>query len=277
MVAALCLYVDDSGNRLPDHRGGTTPKWFGLGGILLWEKDENAAREQYAAFRSTWINYLPLDIPLHSYEIRQRKGPFSWLKTDADVASRFYSDLQGLVMAQPVLATACVIDRAGYAARYFDKYDVAKRWALCKTAFAVLLERTVKYAAPKGARLRVYVERTDQKTDRQMLEYYRELRTTGMPFDGSRMATYTPLGADVLSVTLYDFKTKDKTSPLMQLADLCLYPLCNAGYDQSGRDYRAMVEHRKLIDSVLDPSERKTLGIKYSCFDQRQEAAVQKA
>jgi hypothetical protein len=274
MVQALSLYVDDSGSRFPDKRrggGGHNPsQWFGLGGILLKESDEARVVERYEEFRERWREHLHADAPLHSSDIRQRKGPFAWLTKDAAVRDRFHDDLSALVTSLPILCTACVIDRGGYAARYYKIYDETKRWWLCKTALAVLLERTVKYALREGCVVRVYVERSDKEIDRCMRSYYDDLRTKGLPFDQNSMASYAPLDASALAKTLYDFKTKTKRSRIMQLADLCLYPLCTAGYNKNSRPYQSLVESQKLIDCVLSAEEVRTMGIKYSCFDGQQ-------
>jgi hypothetical protein len=238
-----------------------------MGGILLREADEAAIRERLDAFRAAWRDRLPLDVPLHSYDIRQGKGAYEWLRQDHEVRASFMNAVARLVSSSPILCTACVIDRAGYAKRYFDKYDANNRWLLCKTALSVLLERTVKYVGLQDGVVRVYAERTNEQIDRALEGYYKELRTNGMPFDGSAMTAYQPPDPAVFKATLYDFKVKDKSSPLMQLADLCLYPVCNGGYNKSGRDYKMLLDERKLIDTVLAPEHVRTMGIKYSCFE----------
>jgi hypothetical protein len=269
MVQALHLYIDDSGSRHPDRepRDAGANTWFGLGGVLLRESDEGDARGRFDAFRTRWAMHLH-EAPLHSHEIRQRKGPFAWLKTsEPEESAAFFAGIGELIAASPILCTACVIDRSGYMARYLPKYDASKRWALCKTAFSVLLERAVKYALREKCLLRVFVERSDKATDARMLAYYDELREVGMPFAPSSMASYLPLEANAFRNTLYDFKTKNKSSPMMQLADVCLYPICRAGYDRTGRDYQSLVVSRKLIDCVVPHDDVRFFGVKYSCFD----------
>jgi hypothetical protein len=273
MADVLNLYVDDSGSRLPDRKvGHNSSRWFGLGGVLINERDEGRARQMYAAFRQGWEGKL-LGRHLHSNEIRQKQGPFSWIVSEPDDGAAFIGDLNRLLVDAPLLCTACVINRAGYASRYFEKYDEAQRWQLCKTAFSVLLERTVKFAVQRGQVVRVLVERTDKVTDRCMRQYYDALRTSGMPFNPGSMALHQPLGAEVFRERLYEFRTKKKTSPMMQLADLCLYPLCIAGFRTDGRDYQSLKANRKRVNDVLAPGDTSTLGIKYSCFDDPKAAA----
>jgi hypothetical protein len=268
-VPALSLYVDDSGTRHPDHKaaGGFEGfDWFGLGGFLVNEEDEDPIRSRYDAFRAEWAGRVAIEVPLHSHKIRQGIGAFGWLRSEPREASRFLGGLAALIEDIPIRCTACVIDRPGHRARYSATYGPEQRWSLCRTAFSVLLERASKVAAKEGRRLRVYVEESDKKTDANMRRYYDELRANGQPFNAATMARYEPLDAEAFRATLYDLKFKRKTSALMQLADLSLYPVCRAGYDARGRDYQ-MLARKKLIDCFLAPEETERVGIKYSCFE----------
>jgi hypothetical protein len=76
-------------------------------------------------------------------------GSFAWLGTDSAKEQDFLSDLEWMVLGPPVVGLACVVDRPGYVARYADRYETP--WLLCKTAFAILAERAVKYATKCGA------------------------------------------------------------------------------------------------------------------------------
>jgi hypothetical protein len=260
-----CLYVDDSGTRHPDHvplKPGDV-NWFGLGGILINERDEDLVRAAHGALYSRWPQLG--SAPLHSHEIRMSKGTFSFLHADPTKREQFMADLSRFIVEAPVLGHACVIHRPGYMARYAALYG-ERRWLLCKTAFSVLLERAVKFVTAKSARLRVHVEKTDKDTDARMAAYYKELRATGMPFAPDTSSKYRPLGGSELSHGLYDLKFKNKSSPLIQLADLYLWPICKSGYG-SIRPFTALRESNRLIDCVLDDTTRPEQGIKYSCFD----------
>jgi hypothetical protein len=138
---------------------------------------------------------------------------------------------------------------------------------LCKTAFTVVVERSAKFARDSGRKLRIYVEKSDKTTDRLLRDYYDELRTTGHPFDVASASKYVPLTPAELRETLYEFKTKDKSSPLMQVADVLLWPMCIGGYDPSNRSYIALKDAGTLIDCKLAPEELPHKGIKYSCWD----------
>ena len=179
----------------------------------------------------------------------------------------FMTDVTTLITSQPLTAIGAIVDRPGYNARYAH-YGRA-RWSLCKTTFMVLVERAAKFARRYNCRLRVYVEKSDQKTDRRIKGYYDELRLTGQPFNGPNSAQYQPLSAADFGSTLYEFRTKNKTSPLMQLADLILWPICIGGYDPANRSYRALRDTNVLIDTKIDESEIRTMGVKYSCWELR--------
>lgn len=267
VVAALNLYLDDSGTRHPDREVGRQPAhghdWFAMGGILLRDEDEDVVRAKHASFCAEWA----IDYPLHSTEIRASSKNFKWVNTLPPARrGQFMEGLGTLVTSEELTALACVIDRPGYNHRYTARYG-RQRWLLCKTAFNVVVERAAKYARSRGCRLRVFVEKSDKETDEMLRSYYDHLRTHGHPFDGDAAAKYAPLTAGELAHTLYDFKTKAKSSPPMQLADLCLWPICMGGYTPTNRAYDALRRAGTLIDSKLEPGEVVERGIKYSCWE----------
>jgi Protein of unknown function (DUF3800) len=267
MVEVLHLYMDDSGTRHPDRNPGRRAQhgydWFGLGGVLIRQEDEDAARHLHRNFCERW----KIEAPLRSADIRAKSEKFHWLKhLSAAELERFLEDLYVTMAGAPVIGIGCTIDRPGYNQRYREIYG-RQRWLLCKTAFSVTVERSAKYARGIGYRLKVFVERGDKDTDRQIEGYYDELRARGMPFSHDTSGKYAPLSAAQLSETLYEFRTKQKTSPLVQLSDLYLWPMCMGGYDKGNRPYARLMNDRKLIDSILDDADVPHLGFKYSCFD----------
>lgn len=267
MVAATTFYIDDSGTRHPDHIVIPTHHgrdWFALGGVLINDEDIVDAKQCIDEFRQRWPQTA--NMPLHSVEIRGCHSNFKWLGVDHDTKRRFLTELEALLLGLPVTGLACVIDRPGYNTRYRGKYG-RQRWALCKTAFAVAVERASKYALQRERKLRVYVEQTDKKEDRIIKGYYDTLRANGSWFNPDTSGKYRPMTAEEFKSTLYEFRTKKKSSPLMQIADLYLWPICIGGYDKTNHPYTRLMEAGKLIDCVLPPEEIKTQGIKYSCFD----------
>ncbi len=259
--------MDDFGTRNPDKKIGKRAQhgydWFAVGGVLVKEEDEPEARRRHKDFCERWdITY-----PLHSSEIRGRSLNFLWLEdASEEVRKRFLEELYCFMRDCPVLGLACVIDRPGYAKRYAERYG-DKRWLLCKTAFTVAVERAAKYARSMGYKLRVMPERCNKPDDRRLKEYYEALRSEGMPFATDTSGKYAPLTATELSETLHEFRTKNFTSPMAQLADLFLWPMCLGGYHESNRPYARLNADGKLIESQIPPDEWPVRGSKYSCFD----------
>jgi Protein of unknown function (DUF3800) len=270
MPKVMCLYLDDSGTRNPDRK---LPQqfmfrdWFALGGFITKEEDEGLIETAHAGFCDKWgINY-----PLHSYDIRAETKDFTWVsalqKKDYD---QFMRDLADVLLGAPVIGHACVVDRPGYNKRYREKYG-RQTWMLCRTAFAVVVERAAKYARTNKCKLRVYVEEGDKTADDMIRSYYKALRTDGMPFGGDNMAKYAPLTKEELAETLYDLKFKAKTSALIQIADLYAYPLARGGYDPDYFPYTQLKTSNRIIDCLLKEEELPHLGIKYSCFELAEE------
>jgi hypothetical protein len=265
LAKSFHLYLDDSGSRDLDRpvNANSGSRWIGLGGVLVADRHEALIRANLAAFCARWN----IVVPLHSYDIRGRVNAFSWLaNAQEEMRSRFYRELTELIIGQPFYATACVIDRLGYDVRYREKYG-KRRWAMSKTAFTIVVERAAKFAALQDHGLKVYFEQHSKKEDRAILSYYNEMRTIGQPFNSQTSAKYTPLKAAKFQSILKDCQQKKKSSPMVQLADLVLFPLCVGRYDANHRAYTTLVEHGKIIDSVIPAEQLASIGVKYSCFD----------
>lgn len=170
------------------------------------------------------------------------------------------------MLALPVIGIACVIDRPGYNIRYKEIYQ-ENRWHLCKTAFAIAVERTIKICQERDRRLRVYVERSGPLEERMLKSYYDTLKQKGHWFDGTEAARYEPLEASTYVNCLYEFRVKHKTSPLMTIADLYLWPMCIGGYHLGNKPYQALRAAGKLVDCHVKPQDVRSRGIKYSCFE----------
>jgi hypothetical protein len=266
MPKVLNLYIDESGTRHPLKKQGKTPAhgrdWFALGGILINETHEADARKLHAEFCKKWN----IENPLHSTEIRSETNNFRWLRTiPQEEKLAFLEELYGLMREMPVIGIACVIDRPGYNMRYKEKFT-GNTWMLCKTAFAVLVERAAKIAIKDGYKLRIAPARCNKTEDKLLKSYYDEMCAAGMPFDEANSRNYSPLSPHEFSETLYEFKLKANTSPMSQLADLYLWPICIGGYDPQNRPYKRLVGDGKLIEQHLNRDEIRNLGTKYSCF-----------
>ena len=262
------LYVDDSGTRHPDRREPTSKvgDWFGLGGFLIKAEDEPRARELHKTFTDKW----EITSPLHSVKIRYSSGSFKWLDNLSKPQSReFWSDLDKMIQDLPIICNCCVIDRPGYHARYYEKYG-RQRWHLCKSAFTILCERAAKFASLQDRRLKVFVEETDRVADKRIRTYFREMRDGGMPFSEGNSEKYGPLSQEELKFRLLDLGFKKKSSPMIQLADLVLYPLCRAPYDQLYRPWKSLCNAGQVIDQHLKDEQLSQLGMKRYCFDSKQ-------
>lgn len=267
MENVVNFYLDDSGTRHPNHRPGKMAahgyQWFSLGGILINDDDERQARDLYGEFCEKWN----LGSSLHSSEIRSQKDNFLWLRgLEKEKELEFYEELYCLMRDAPITGIACVIDRPGYNGRYAEQYN-ANSWMLCKTAFCVVVERAVKFIHAKGKRVRILPEKCNKPEDNLIREYYRDLKMTGMPFDNKSSGKYAPLASEDFSGALYELKFKQKSSPLIQLADLYLWPMCMGGYHRSNRTYKRLKDDGKLIECHLTEGEIDVLGTKYSCFE----------
>jgi len=258
--------MDDSGTRAPNrdplryHKN--TREFFALGGVLIDEEAEAAARKLFDEFCTRWsIGY-----PLHSVEIRHRRDRFLWLGRDRSERDKFMKDLSRTLLSLDILGLACVIDRPGYDARYREQYG-HRQWHLCQTAFSIAVERAVKYARKIDRKLRVLPERTSKVDDDRLVRYYDDLRTSGPPFAKASSARYSPLTAIELRETLHEIRFKTKSSPMAQVADLYLWPIALAGYEPENRAYAALRCSGRLIESRLSPAQADAGGSKYSCFE----------
>jgi hypothetical protein len=240
--------------------------YFALGGILIHEDDIGALVAAHHTFTAKW----QITGPLHSTRIRGRRGTFAWLGKDASKESDFLIDLETMILGLPITGIACVVDRPGYVARYAERYK--EPWLLCKTAFAILAERAAKYAASCDAQLEIYFEESGEHEDRAIQSYARALRKEGMPFDATTSSGYQALrGEDFRSIIVGLPKRVTKKVPMMQISDLVLYPMVKGGYDPGYRPYVKLMEAAQIIDGELDPKDRPSLGVKYSCFDKKKE------
>lgn len=266
MVKQLNFYMDDSGTRRPNRSplafNRSRDEFFALGGILIDEDDEQLAREKVESFKEKW----GMDYPLHSVEIRNSTENFTWLRRGDIPYEKFMSELTALLIDLPVLGLACVVDRPGYDARYREKY-ARRQWHLCQTAFSIAIERATKEAIARDAKLNVYPERCSKKDDERLKRYWSELRNSGHPFSTDAAAAYSPLNSAQFAKTLYELKFKYKSSPMVQIADLFLWPLAKGGYNPNYLPYLKLAESGKIVGNNLHQAEQLHRGCKYSCFE----------
>jgi hypothetical protein len=271
MTKKYLLYFDDTGGRDPDkssyqrheeRRDGMD--CFGYGGFLIKEEDVKEFIKNHNAFRQHWN----IDYPLHSSKIRGGHGKFGWLKKPEN-AGQFLPALQDYLLSQPIICIACIIDRPGYVERYKERHQ-EKLWYMSQSAFYILIERAAKFADKNGRKLEIYFEQNGRKEDRDITRYMRELKKSGNPFNKNSSDQYNPLTTDDYKrIILGEPRRKTKNVPMIQIADLVLYPMAKAGYDPQYWPYKALRDNGKLIDCLLSEEELASCGIKYSCFDRK--------
>ena len=265
MNSEIHLFFDDTGSRQPDRlpvgKRQDGMDCFGLGGILVKQEDIRTVLRAHRSFCDRWdIHY-----PLHSYEIRGGRGRFSWLK-NPERALEFLPALNDFLVGLPVVGIGAIIHRPGYSAQVHDD-GVGQPWPMDKEAFSDLIERSAEYARSNERRLRIFFEGSGKREDRDIVAFMRELKQKGVPFDGRNSLVHRRLIADEFrKLVLGEPKRRTKKTPLLQIADLYLYPMAKAGYDSSYKPYRALMTAGRLIDAVLLPEERAVNGIKYSYF-----------
>jgi len=265
MAEEYCLYIDDSGSRLPDYEEPNRNDGvdcFALGGVLFKKSDKNKIKDAHTNFCEQWeLNY-----PLHSSEIRGPRDNFIWLG-DSEVNQAFMESLNDLLISIPVTGFAAVIHRPGYNAKYKEKYG-DQRWRLCKTAFCILVERVCKHLKEKGGKLEIFFEEVGKREDNDLINYCKELKRKGSPFNPENSSKYGELNnEDYKKIILGEPQRKKKFNRTTQLADLFLYPMLKGGYDPNYRPYKTLMKEGKIIDALLLESEIEKLGVKYSCFE----------
>lgn len=261
------LYIDDSGSRFPD-KGTELVRadgmdHFALGGVLIHESEKDSVRNQYISFCKDWN----IEYPLHSTKIRGRRNDFKWLEQSTKINERFLENLELFLVSLPVIGFAAVIHRPGYNLRYEERYR-GKRWLMCKTAYTILVERVCKYVQLQNGNLEVRFEEVGKFEDRAIVQYARDLKKEGMPFNKETSEKYGCLAPnDFQNVILGEPKRKTKDNLFVQIADLYLYPMVKRKYEPSYNPWVQLFENKKVIDALLKDSELESLGIKYSCFD----------
>lgn len=259
------LYFDDSGTRsLADQpaRRADAMDWFALGGVMAKGECVELIRKAHNAFCDAHdIRYA-----LHSTDIRGHRRNFQWLRQSTQRSERFVSSLSSFITSQPMVVTGTIIHRPNYFARYRDLHE-GNLWKVDKTAFCILVERAAKFANYNGRKLEVFFEQSGPKEDKAIIEYLRELKRNGPPFNTNRMVGYKPMSAEVFrEVVLGDPIPTSKKSPLIQLADLVLYPISKKGFVDDYPPYTELENANMLIDQHIPADLIEEMGIKYSCF-----------
>ena len=171
-----------------------------------------------------------------------------------------------MIVQCPILVHGCVVSRRGYLDRYLDRYG-SNTWEMMKSAFSILLERVSKYVALHDGKVMVYFEKAGKKEDKLITSYFNDLRVSGAPFSAETSTKYEPLTSKQLQQVLSGIEGKSKNNPILQIADLCLYPVAKSKEQPQNRAFQLLNQHRKLVGTVLATDNLEKMGIKYYCFD----------
>jgi hypothetical protein len=87
-----------------------------------------------------------------------------------------------------------------------------------------------------------------------------------MPFDSESMAKYGPLDSKSFTEALKGLEMKAKSSPMLHVADMYLWPMGKAACDPNQRSFVRLRDCGRLVDCQIAEDARSYLGIKYSCF-----------
>ncbi len=259
----FALFIDESGSPKPNPKD--TAPYFALGGVLVEREQETAIEKAVIDFKQRWK--ISLNTPLHGNEIRSKKKKFAWLGNISEQERiNFLEDLSSTITSLPIIVHACVISRPGYHKRYIEQYG-ENTWEMMKSAFSILVERSVKYLGDRQESIMIYYEESGKREDRLIKQYYQEIKNSGHPFDPANASKYAPLSAEQISQCLRGIEGKKKSNPILQIADLCLYPVARGKDKPNDKAYLALKEKSLLVDSRLSSEDIKSRGIKYYCFD----------
>lgn len=260
--SSYALYVDDIGSGTPGTRDEFA--YFGLGGIIVNRSDEAAIRKLIRQFKGDWK--IDLQLPLHGAEIRTMKERFHWLsKLPTGDLVKFKTGILELVMSMPITVHGCIVDRERYYNRFYKTYERGT-WNMRKSAAAILLERSVKFVRSVGGdSLSVYFELCGNAEDNIFKTAYAELRDQGHPFNRANAEKYAPLDASEAAGLLAEKPYgRRKDNELLQVADLCLFPLATSRNGKPNKAFERFVSEKKLVDTLVEDS---TTWAKFYCFE----------
>lgn len=265
MPRPFTLYLDETGNRLPDKKSDKSREgrdWFGFGGILIRGEDNDHVRSLVSDFSDRW----QLRHPLHMTDMLAEKKGFAWLgKRTQKERDDFWQGWTQVLCAPPVIGIGCVVNRPGYVARgYLEKYK--DKWLLCRSAFDITVERAAKIARLEGRKLHVVFEQ-DPAMNETVTGYFHNLKANGLAFDAKNSGKYGPLTKDEFAETLGRIQHKPKSHYVLQMADSYIYAICRYRFDRKFPLYRSLRDHKRIADFALPQECLPHLGVKYYCFD----------
>lgn len=233
-------------------------------------EDNDQTRALVAAFLAKWK--LGETKPAHITDMLAERQHFSWLeRVDQERRESFWADWRRVLCQAPVIGLGCIVDRPGYVARgYLDKHQ--DRWLLCRSAFDITVERAVKIARLEGRKLHIVFEQ-DPGINDTITGYFKNLKANGLGFDEGNSSKYGPLTTADFNETLGRIQHKPKSHPLLQIADSYIYAMSRKAYDKKFWLYRHLRDSKRIADFALDAQHLPHMGVKYYCFDPKNEKA----
>lgn len=262
----LKLYFDDTGSKHPDKKSDLSRKgrdWFGLGGYVIREEDQAKVRALHADIVKKW----KINGPFHMTDMLAQRKNFVWLgKVKQEETDRFWRDYKDFLCSLPVMGMACVIDRPGYIARgYLEKFG-RNKWLLCRSAFDILVERSVKFALKEGRKLDIIFE-GDIGSNETIKGYFKNLKANGLAFDQANSQKYKPLSKEELAATLTTIEYKAKAHPMVQIADSFIYTIARGRYETKWHIFRRLRDAKRISTFALPNEDIPGMGVKYYCFE----------
>ena len=263
----LDLYLDDLGPRKTEARADTRRNdgldAFAFGGFLCRSEDAFGIGQTVSAFAERF----KLSAPLHSAEIRGKRGNFEWLaRAEPEWRSAFYEGLRDLLVSLPIHCILCAIDRPNYNSRFAQAHGDLRWRLLCRSAYPIVLERAAKFADMQGRRLEVFLEECGKHEDRAVRQYHENLCQNGQEFDPATSDRYQPMSAaDFSRIVIRKPRFIKKSNPLAQVADLVLYPMVKSGYTLDYKPFLELEAAGKLTRSLSSEAQQKC-DLKYYCF-----------
>jgi len=220
----LHLYLDESGDHSLRHIQPSHPL-FVLGGVILADDDAVAAAEAaMAAFKRRWFGAER--VVLHTAELVRNRRAFARLK-DVGLRSRFFEDLNDLLVRLEFSLVACAVRKDAHLERYGDAAIDPYLLAL-----TVLVKRFCFCIRSDVEQGRIVVERRTPQLDREVEMGWGYLRTRG--------TRYVRPSLIARRVEAFSFVGKSDAPVGMELVDAVVSPLG-----------RMLLGKRTLIDQSI--------------------------
>lgn len=274
-MSNFTLFFDDSGSKSVDIEKDPQSFWFAQGGYIIRNDNIEILTTNINDFIIKWTLKLGRSIPpLHSNDIRRKKEGFEFLK-DPLTYSQFMGDLTQLISSAPIYIIGSIISRKGYLEYTSSQGYINSVWNYYDTAYPILIERSLKFInSIEGDDFNLYVvgEKTGKHEDKHIANIHDNLIKGHNYFKPETSSKYGYFD-DYFKIK--GLKFNNKSSKLLQIADLVLYPICQAIISvnqSSGLIYHPFIQLNDagmLINNHIDFEQIKYKGIKYYCFDKQ--------